>query len=111
MNGIISKDGYYLEFPVVNIGQIDNKTLTKLQYGVKKDTIIKYEDYSFPKIKTGYTKTTMRDTKAQSLLESLKSLFNGSWIYVPDALQKVEHNLITQLKQLGYGNFKGDNNE
>lgn len=100
MNAVLSKDGYNLEFPIVNIGQFDKKTISTIQREVKRGTLIKYEDFTFPHTKNGYAIAWSSSPEAQALIESLRSLFNGSWVYVPEALQRAEHQIIKRLKEL-----------
>lgn len=98
---IVSKDNIKLCFPIVNIGQFDKQTIAMLEKEVKQGKLVKYEDFTFPRTKNGYAIATMpKHPEAQALIESLHSLLNGSWVYVPDAMQKVEHQIITKLEAL-----------
>jgi len=98
---VISKDGIKLCFPIVNIGQFDKRTISKLEREVKQGKLVKYEDYTFPHTKNGYAIATMsKHPKAQPLIESLRSLFSGAWIFVPDAMQRVEHEIIMKLEAI-----------
>ncbi len=99
-NYVINKVDTKLQFPIIDIGQFDKKTVARLQRQVKNGKIVKYTDYTFPKVKNGYAIRKSENSEAQGLIESLKSLFNGSWIYVPKALMQVEHEIITRLNEI-----------
>ncbi len=57
--------------------------------------VIRYDDYTFPLVKRGYA---MRNHKLpiekQQKLETLRSLYNGSWNCVPGLVERVESRIL-----------------
>jgi len=60
--------------------------------------ILRYDDFTFPRVKLGLA---MRNHKLpvekQQGLESLRSLYNGSWVCAPDCLERVERRILSSL--------------
>ena len=67
---------------------------------VRQGQIIRYDDYTFPRIKRGYALANPEiSPEVQAIQESLRSLREGSWVDAPESYARAETRLIEQLAE------------